>query len=135
MFFFVRKLKRLKVPTTPKIVELKEISRRQADRRKLLCKVKGFPVPKIVWRRKGQTLSQNRYLRIQYRRKQSRLTIKKVDTDHIGQYECVAEAPNGRTASRTISVSTSTYPSGLLTMAYMAKSLDRKKAKKASKFH
>ncbi|KAJ8978571.1 hypothetical protein NQ317_015988 [Molorchus minor] len=42
---------------------------------------------------------------VSHYRKQSRLTIKRLDAESWGQYECIAEGANGEQVSRAVTVS------------------------------
>ncbi|CAG9864743.1 unnamed protein product [Phyllotreta striolata] len=106
---FRRSIKRLKrvckpgfEPTKP-VVELREIEenkKKEPRRRKLVCSVKGFPPPKITWRRRNEVLHDSSSFKILYKRRQSKLEIKKADAEHFGQYYCIAENAKGETTTR-----------------------------------
>lgn len=97
------------VPTKPQIVELKEFSPKSQKKiekkyRILTCTVKGFPLPRITWRRNNGILHHNKSYNVLYKRRKSKLVIKKHEADSLGEYECIAESLNGLTASKNITV-------------------------------
>ncbi|XP_072383613.1 uncharacterized protein vn isoform X2 [Diabrotica undecimpunctata] len=97
------------VPKKPHILDIKEVSpksRRKIELRNriLICTVRGFPLPKITWRRKNQELHHSRAYNVLYKRRQSKLVIKKPDAEYLGQYECVAETVNGLKASKNFTL-------------------------------
>ncbi|XP_057672268.1 uncharacterized protein LOC130903908 isoform X1 [Diorhabda carinulata] len=97
------------VPTKPQIVELKEFSPKSQKKiekkyRILTCTVKGFPLPRITWRRNNVILHHNKSYNVLYKRRKSKLVIKKHEADSLGEYECIAESLNGLMASKNITV-------------------------------
>ncbi|XP_044267784.1 uncharacterized protein LOC123013375 isoform X2 [Tribolium madens] len=78
----------------------------KVKQRKYVCKVDGFPIPIILWKRNNTILLHNTSF-IQIIQKKRKISTLKVLRGDTGQYTCVAKAANGQETSYVISRSTS----------------------------
>ncbi|XP_015605949.1 protein vein isoform X2 [Cephus cinctus] len=69
------------------------------DTVRLVCRTSGSPPPRVHWLKDGLPLHPRRGLRIQHKRRRSKVVIKSARLDDSGRYECVAESTSGHRAS------------------------------------
>lgn len=79
--------------------ELRDSVVRFQDRVKLVCRTRGSPPPKVHWLKDGIPLHPRRGLRIQHKRRRSKIVIVSAKLEDSGRYECVAESTSGHQAS------------------------------------
>ncbi|XP_033228600.1 protein vein [Belonocnema kinseyi] len=79
--------------------ELRDSVARLQDRVKLVCRTRGSPPPKVQWFKDGVSLHPHRGLRIQNKRRRSKVVIASAKLEDSGRYECVAESTSGHRAS------------------------------------
>ncbi|XP_078038736.1 membrane-bound neuregulin protein vein isoform X2 [Augochlora pura] len=79
--------------------ELRDSIVRLRERVKLVCRTKGSPPPRVHWLKDGIPLHPRRGLRIQHKRRRSKVVISSAKTEDSGTYECVAESTSGHRAS------------------------------------
>ncbi|XP_018325800.1 protein vein isoform X2 [Agrilus planipennis] len=98
----------LKAPKIPAIVN-KTPNLKPGKKLRLVCKFRGFPTPKVLWRKDGHMLHPNARTRISYKRKKTTLVINGVQMKDAGVYQCVTRGVDGRTthANETVRISNS----------------------------
>ncbi|XP_012274845.1 uncharacterized protein LOC105696724 [Orussus abietinus] len=79
--------------------ELRDSVARLRDRVKLVCRTRGSPPPRVHWLKDGVSLQPRRGLRIQHKRRRSKVVISSARVEDSGRYECVAESTSGHRAS------------------------------------
>ncbi|XP_050445542.1 protein vein isoform X1 [Cataglyphis hispanica] len=79
--------------------ELRDSIARLRERVKLVCRTRGSPPPRVHWLKDGVPLHPRRGLRIQHKRRRSKVVISSAKPDDSGRYECVAESTSGHRAS------------------------------------
>ncbi|XP_012216338.1 protein vein [Linepithema humile] len=79
--------------------ELRDSIARLRDRVKLVCRTRGSPPPKVHWLKDGVPLHPRRGLRIQHKRRRSKVVISSAKLEDSGRYECVAESTSGHQAT------------------------------------
>ncbi|XP_011504197.1 PREDICTED: protein vein isoform X2 [Ceratosolen solmsi marchali] len=79
--------------------ELRDSVARYRDRVKLVCRTRGSPPPRVRWLKDGVPLQPRRGLRIQHKRRRSKVVISSARPEDSGRYECVAESTSGHRAS------------------------------------
>ncbi|XP_014207049.1 protein vein [Copidosoma floridanum] len=79
--------------------ELRDSVARYRDRVKLVCRTRGSPPPRVHWLKDGVPLQPRRGLRIQHKRRRSKVVISAARPEDSGRYECVAESTSGHRAS------------------------------------
>ncbi|XP_076661937.1 membrane-bound neuregulin protein vein [Halictus rubicundus] len=79
--------------------ELRDSIVRLRERVKLVCRTKGSPPPRVHWLKDGIPLHPRRGLRIQHKRRRSKVVISSAKPEDTGTYECVAESTSGHRAS------------------------------------
>ncbi|XP_023315843.1 protein vein isoform X1 [Trichogramma pretiosum] len=79
--------------------ELRDSVARYRDRVKLVCRTRGSPPPRVHWLKDGLPLQPRRGLRIQHKRRRSKVVISSARSEDSGRYECVAESTSGHRAS------------------------------------
>ncbi|XP_076281892.1 membrane-bound neuregulin protein vein isoform X2 [Lasioglossum baleicum] len=79
--------------------ELRNSIVRLRERVKLVCRTKGSPPPRVHWLKDGIPLHPRRGLRIQHKRRRSKVVISSAKPEDSGTYECVAESTSGHRAS------------------------------------
>ncbi|XP_032681747.1 protein vein isoform X2 [Odontomachus brunneus] len=79
--------------------ELRDSIARLRERVKLVCRTRGSPPPSVHWLKNGVPLHPRRGLRIQHKRRRSKLVISSAKAEDSGRYECVAESTSGHRAS------------------------------------
>ncbi|XP_012250724.2 uncharacterized protein LOC105683019 isoform X1 [Athalia rosae] len=79
--------------------ELRDAVARLRDRVKLVCRTRGSPPPKVHWLKDGVPLHPRRGLKIQHKRRRSKVVIASARAEDSGQYECVAESTSGHRAA------------------------------------
>ncbi|XP_020280346.1 protein vein [Pseudomyrmex gracilis] len=78
--------------------ELRDSIARLRDRVKLVCRTRGSPPPRVHWLKNGVPLYPRRGLRIQHKRRRSKVVISSAKLEDSGTYECVAESTSGHRA-------------------------------------
>ncbi|XP_065163598.1 protein vein-like isoform X3 [Atheta coriaria] len=63
---------------------------------RIVCKVRGFPIPFIVWKKNETVLHSNSNIRITYRGRKSTLVIRTTEERDSGRYTCVAQGVDGK---------------------------------------
>ncbi|XP_011875580.1 PREDICTED: protein vein isoform X2 [Vollenhovia emeryi] len=81
--------------------ELRDSIARLRERVKLVCRTRGSPPPRVHWLKDGVPLHPRRGLRIQHKRRRSKVVISSAKPEDSGRYECVAESTSGHRASLT----------------------------------
>ncbi|XP_076246539.1 membrane-bound neuregulin protein vein isoform X2 [Calliopsis andreniformis] len=79
--------------------ELRDSIARLRERVKLVCRTRGSPPPRVHWLKDGIPLQPRRGLRIQHKRRRSKVVISSAKPEDSGRYECVAESTSGHRAS------------------------------------
>ncbi|XP_029033521.2 protein vein [Osmia bicornis bicornis] len=79
--------------------ELRDSIARLRERVKLVCRTRGSPPPRVHWLKDGIPLHPRRGLRIQHKRRRSKVVISSAKPEDSGRYECVAESTSGHRAS------------------------------------
>nr|XP_031845491.1 protein vein isoform X1 [Nomia melanderi] len=79
--------------------ELRDSIARLRERVKLVCRTKGSPPPRVHWLKDGIPLHPRRGLKIQHKRRRSKVVISSAKLEDSGRYECVAESTSGHRAS------------------------------------
>ncbi|XP_029663190.1 protein vein, partial [Formica exsecta] len=79
--------------------ELRDSIARLRERVKLVCRTRGSPPPRVHWLKDGVPLHPRRGLRIQHKRRRSKVVISSAKPEDSGRYECVAESTSGHRAS------------------------------------
>ncbi|XP_029158406.1 protein vein isoform X2 [Nylanderia fulva] len=79
--------------------ELRDSIARLRERVKLVCRTRGSPPPRVHWLKDGVPLHPRRGLRIQHKRRRSKVVISSAKPEDSGRYECVAESTSGHQAS------------------------------------
>ncbi|XP_043272159.1 pro-neuregulin-2, membrane-bound isoform isoform X2 [Venturia canescens] len=79
--------------------ELRDSVARLRDRVKLVCRTRGSPPPQVHWLKDGVPLHPRRGLRIQHKRRRSKVVISSARQEDSGRYECIAESTSGHRAS------------------------------------
>ncbi|XP_031784810.1 protein vein isoform X2 [Nasonia vitripennis] len=79
--------------------ELRDSVARYRDRVKLVCRTRGSPPPRVHWLKDGVPLQPRRGLRIQHKRRRSKVVISSARPEDSGRYECVAESTSGHRTS------------------------------------
>ncbi|XP_026671204.1 protein vein isoform X2 [Ceratina calcarata] len=79
--------------------ELRDSIARLRERVKLVCRTRGSPPPRVHWLKDGIPLHPRRGLRIQHKRRRSKVVISSAKPEDSGRYECVAESTSGHHAS------------------------------------
>ncbi|XP_019889896.1 protein vein isoform X2 [Ooceraea biroi] len=82
-----------------KLSELRDSIARLRERVKLVCRTRGSPPPRVHWLKDGVPLHPRRGLRIQHKRRRSKVVISSAKPEDSGRYECVAESTSGHRAS------------------------------------
>ncbi|CAK9832200.1 Pro-neuregulin-2, membrane-bound isoform [Anthophora retusa] len=82
-----------------KLSELRDSIARLRERVKLVCRTRGSPPPRVHWLKDGIPLQPRKGLRIQHKRRRSKVVISSAKPEDSGRYECVAESTSGRRAS------------------------------------
>lgn len=59
-------------PKNPEVVEFKKEpikkKKNHSERQKLICKTKGLPIPRIIWKLNGEPLPHSAYKRLNYKK-------------------------------------------------------------------
>ncbi|XP_024872480.1 protein vein isoform X1 [Temnothorax curvispinosus] len=79
--------------------ELRDSIARLRERVKLVCRTRGSPPPRVHWLKDGVPLHPRRGLRIQHKRRRSKVVISSAKSEDSGRYECVAESTSGHQTS------------------------------------
>ncbi|XP_035732270.1 protein vein-like isoform X2 [Vespa mandarinia] len=79
--------------------ELRDSIARLRDRVKLVCRTRGSPPPRVHWLKDGIPLHPRRGLKIQHKRRRSKIVISSAKPEDSGRYECIAESTSGHRAS------------------------------------
>ncbi|XP_076753371.1 membrane-bound neuregulin protein vein [Xylocopa sonorina] len=79
--------------------ELRDSIARLRDKVRLVCRTRGSPPPRVHWLKDGIPLHPRRGLRIQHKRRRSKVVISSAKPEDSGRYECVAESTSGRRVS------------------------------------
>ncbi|XP_028048444.2 protein vein isoform X2 [Monomorium pharaonis] len=79
--------------------ELRDSIARLREKVKLVCRTRGSPPPRVHWLKDGVPLHPRRGLRIQHKRRRSKIVISSAKPEDSGRYECVAESTSGHRAS------------------------------------
>ncbi|XP_061936168.1 protein vein isoform X2 [Apis cerana] len=79
--------------------ELRDSIARLRERVKLVCRTRGSPPPRVHWLKDGIPLHPRRGLRIQHKRRRSKVVISSAKPEDSGRYECIAESTSGHRAS------------------------------------
>ncbi|XP_015176247.1 PREDICTED: protein vein [Polistes dominula] len=79
--------------------ELRDSIARFRDRVKLVCRTRGSPPPRVHWLKDGIPLHPRRGLKIQHKRRRSKIVISSAKPEDSGRYECIAESTSGHRAS------------------------------------
>lgn len=79
--------------------ELRDSIARLRERVKLVCRTRGSPPPRVHWLKDGVPLHPRKGLRIQHKRRRSKVVISSARPEDSGRYECVAESTSGHRAS------------------------------------
>ncbi|XP_039312181.1 protein vein isoform X2 [Solenopsis invicta] len=79
--------------------ELRDSIARLREKVKLVCRTRGSPPPRVHWLKDGVPLHPRRGLRIQHKRRRSKVVISSAKPEDSGRYECVAESTSGHRAS------------------------------------
>ncbi|XP_043505683.1 protein vein isoform X2 [Polistes fuscatus] len=79
--------------------ELRDSIARLRDRVKLVCRTRGSPPPRVHWLKDGIPLHPRRGLKIQHKRRRSKIVITSAKPEDSGRYECIAESTSGHRAS------------------------------------
>ncbi|XP_008550510.1 protein vein isoform X1 [Microplitis demolitor] len=81
------------------LTELRDSVARTRERVKLVCRTRGSPPPRVRWLKDGVPLYPRRGLRIQHKRRRSKVVIASARPEDSGRYECVAQSTSGYRAS------------------------------------
>ncbi|XP_044599537.1 protein vein isoform X1 [Cotesia glomerata] len=81
------------------LTELRDSVARTRERVKLVCRTRGSPPPRVHWLKDGAPLYPRRGLRIQHKRRRSKVVIASARPEDSGRYECVAQSTSGYRAS------------------------------------
>ncbi|KAG8036792.1 hypothetical protein G9C98_004114 [Cotesia typhae] len=81
------------------LTELRDSVARTRERVKLVCRTRGSPPPRVHWLKDGAPLYPRRGLRIQHKRRRSKVVIAAARPEDSGRYECVAQSTSGYRAS------------------------------------
>ncbi|XP_053978438.1 protein vein isoform X1 [Hylaeus volcanicus] len=79
--------------------ELRDSIARLRERVKLVCRTRGSPPPRVHWLKDGIPLHPRKGLKIQHKRRRSKVVISSAKPEDSGRYECVAESTSGHRAS------------------------------------
>ncbi|XP_046753033.1 protein vein isoform X2 [Diprion similis] len=79
--------------------ELRDAVARLQEKVKLVCRTRGSPPPRVHWLKDGMPLHPRRGLRIQHKRRRSKVVIASAVAEDSGRYECVAESTAGHRAA------------------------------------
>ncbi|XP_015120724.1 protein vein [Diachasma alloeum] len=79
--------------------ELRDSVARTRERVKLVCRTRGSPPPRVHWLKDGVPLNPRRGLKIQHKRRRSKLVIISARPEDSGRYECIAQSSSGYRAS------------------------------------
>ncbi|KAK0182805.1 hypothetical protein PV327_000903 [Microctonus hyperodae] len=79
--------------------ELRDSVARTRERIKLVCRTRGSPPPRVHWLKDGVPLYPRRGLRIQHKRRRSKVVIASAREEDSGRYECIAQSTSGYRAS------------------------------------
>ncbi|XP_034938403.1 protein vein isoform X2 [Chelonus insularis] len=79
--------------------ELRDSVARTRERVKLVCRTRGSPPPRVHWLKDGLPLYPRRGLRIQHKRRRSKVVIASARPEDSGRYECIAQSTSGYQAS------------------------------------
>ncbi|XP_046611691.1 protein vein isoform X1 [Neodiprion virginianus] len=79
--------------------ELRDAVARLQEKVKLVCRTRGSPPPRVHWLKDGMPLHPGHGLRIQHKRRRSKVVIASAKAEDSGRYECVAESTAGHRAA------------------------------------
>ncbi|XP_011305873.1 protein vein [Fopius arisanus] len=79
--------------------ELRDSVAKTRERVKLVCRTRGSPPPRVHWLKDGVPLNPRRGLKIQHKRRRSKLVIISARPEDSGRYECIAQSSSGYRAS------------------------------------
>ncbi|GAB6028494.1 hypothetical protein CHUAL_002647 [Chamberlinius hualienensis] len=90
----VRKVLCKSCASPPNITSITEFAKpfRENERIIIICKTKGNPMPTITWFKDGQLLKTNSRVKINRKKYQSKVTIRKAVVLDSGSYKCLADS-------------------------------------------
>ncbi|XP_063917888.1 pro-neuregulin-2, membrane-bound isoform-like isoform X3 [Zophobas morio] len=97
----------------PKPLRLEIVPRNESRKRlRLICRVRGFPIPLITWKVNDTILLPNNRTRITQKKRKSTLVIRNLTEADYGRYRCVARSVDKKSShvDRTIGPKTMSKP-------------------------
>lgn len=102
----------------PSVTGLHDISLKPKEKLKHVCRVKGNPLPMVLWYKDGVRVQPSRRIRIHTKKRRSTLVIPKVRPEDAGVYRCEAKSVIGADANMTarVTVVSDTRPENTTTL-------------------
>jgi hypothetical protein len=102
----------------PSVTGLHDISLKPKEKLKHVCRVKGNPLPAVLWYKDGVRVQPSRKIRIHTKKRRSTLVIPKVRPEDAGLYRCEAKSVIGIDANITarVTVISDTRPENTTTL-------------------